>query len=458
MNPAVFRAYDIRGVADRDLDDDFCRRLGSAIGTLMRARGAVSIALGRDARASSPRIHASLTRGLLATGLDLVDIGIAPTPLVYFAARHWQLDGFVVITGSHNPAEDNGFKLGCMGDSLHGDDIQELRRLVESGAFAEGRGERAERDALADYVAYCRSQLTLGPRRPRVVVDAGNGAGGPTALALYHALGIEVVDLYCEPDGAFPNHHPDPTVEANLADLRAKVAEVGADVGIALDGDADRLGAIDGHGRVLWGDQLMVLFGRAILADKPGALFIGEVKCSQSLYDELERAGGRTIMWKVGHSLIKAKMKETGADLAGEMSGHMFFANRYLGYDDGIYAGARLLELLSQSDRTLAELYDTLPAMVNTPELRLDCPDAIKFEVVAGAVRRLSARSDVERVIDIDGARAMFADGWGLVRASNTGPVLVMRCEAETPAALARIRTAIEHEIAAARQALGGSL
>jgi phosphomannomutase/phosphoglucomutase len=456
LNPACFRAYDIRGVADRDLDDGVCDQLGRAIGTAARRAGARVLALGRDGRLSSPRIHAALRAALLATGVDVVDVGIVPSPVLYFAPLHWQLDGHVMITGSHNPAEDNGFKLALGGHPLHGDAIQALLRLIDAGDFdiANAPGSVEERDAVTPYIDYCRDSLQLGARRFPIVVDAGNGAGGPTAIALYRAMGFEPTELYCDIDGEFPHHHPDPTVPANLADLQAKVKATGAEAGIALDGDADRIGAVDGNGRILWGDQLMILFGRAILADKPNATFIAEVKCSQSLFDELARAGGNAIMWKVGHSFIKAKMKQTGADLAGEMSGHIFFANRYLGYDDGIYAGARLLELLSCGDRTLAQLYDTLPVMVNTPEIRVDCPDDVKFDVVAGAAARLRARSDVKSIVDVDGARALFDGGWGLVRASNTGPCLVVRCEATDAARLNEIRGIIEGEIEAARQAL----
>ncbi len=453
MNPRVFREYDIRGVANLDLTDAFCDKLGRAIGTLCLRRGATTIAVGRDARLSSPRIHAALTAGLATTGIAMVDVGVVPTPVLYFAPKHWQLGAHVMITGSHNPGPDNGFKLGCGAAPLYGESIQALMHVMMNGDFETGSGTREERDAIAPYIDYCVQSLDMGERRFPVVVDAGNGVGGPTALRLYRALGFDVTGLHCEPDGAFPNHHPDPTVESNLVDLKAAVGGGRAEVGIALDGDADRIGAIDANERVIWGDQLMLLFGRAILADKPGATFIAEVKCSQSLFDELERAGGNPVMWKVGHSLIKSKMQELGADLAGEMSGHMFFAHRYLGYDDGIYAGARLLELLSRGRDTLAQLYDTLPVVVNTPEIRLACPDDIKFDVVARAAARLRARDDVVRVIDIDGARAVFEHGWGLVRASNTGPVLVVRCEATTTDALREIRTIIETEIDAARAA-----
>ncbi len=312
-------------------------------------------------------------------------------------------------------------------------------------------GEVTERDVLEPYLEHAQSTLQLGKRRFKVVVDAGNGAGGPAAVRLYQALGFEVVPLYCEMDGRFPNHHPDPTVEENVAELRAAVTREGAELGIALDGDADRIGAVDGQGRIIWGDQLMILFGKQILEEYPGATFIGEVKCSQALYDELAAAGGKPIMWKVGHSLIKAKMKEERAQLAGEMSGHIFFANRYLGFDDGIYAGARLIELLSRSETTLTELYDQLPVMLNTPEIRLDCPDDRKFDVVAAATARLRARDDVTEVVEVDGARANFGDGWGLVRASNTQPALVLRCEATSAERLAAIRAIIEDEIEAAR-------
>jgi phosphomannomutase/phosphoglucomutase len=312
------------------------------------------------------------------------------------------------------------------------------------------------RDVIGAYLDHAQGALQLGPRRPKVVVDAGNGAGGPTAVALYRALGFEVVPLYCELDGAFPNHHPDPTDPANLADLIAAVAREGAELGIALDGDADRLGAVDATGRILWGDQLMILLGKAVLREVPGSRFVGEVKCSQAMYDELTSAGGKVEMWKVGHSLIKSRMKQIGAALAGEMSGHLFFAHRWLGFDDAIYAGARLLELLSRGEATLAQLADELPVMINTPEIRVDCPDDRKFSVVAEVTARLRADPAVTGVVDIDGVRASFAEGWGLVRASNTQAALVMRCEASSPARLAEIRAAVEAHIAAAASAAGG--
>jgi phosphomannomutase/phosphoglucomutase len=380
--------------------------------------------------------------------------------VLYFAAHALAPVASVMITGSHNPPEDNGFKLLLGTDSLHGPAIALLRdRVAAQLEQPVGDPIRAmhSRDVISAYHGAVEARLRLGARRPKVVVDAGNGAGGPTAVALYRRLGFEVVPLYCEPDGTFPNHHPDPTQPENVADLIAAVKAEGAELGIALDGDADRLGAVDATGRILWGDQLMILFGKAVLAEVPGAKFVGEVKCSQAMYDELAAAGGSVEMWKVGHSLIKARMKETGAALAGEMSGHMFFAHRYLGYDDAVYAGARLLELLSRGERTLAELADELPVMVNTPELRVDCPDELKFAVVAAATARLRGRGDVLSVVDIDGARARFDGGWGLVRASNTQPALVLRCEARDAARLAEIRAIIEDEVAAARAAAEGA-
>ncbi len=453
MNPRSFREYDIRGVAERDLDDATVRALGTAIGKRVAGQ---SVAVGRDPRVHSPRLFAALTDGIRVHA-DVIDIGVVPTPVLYFAAHHLESAASVMITGSHNPPEDNGFKLMLGTETLHGPAIAELRNEVEAllGKPPEPPHRSIQsRDVTGPYLDYAASQLKLGARRFKVVVDAGNGAGGPTAVSLYRRLGFDVIPLYCDLDGRFPNHHPDPTQPENVKDLIAMVQSSGAEVGIALDGDADRIGAIDGSGRILWGDQLMILYGKALLAEVPHAKFVGEVKCSQAMYDELAAAGGKVEMWKVGHSLIKARMKETGAHLAGEMSGHMFFAHRWLGFDDAVYAGARLLELLSVGDRTLADRAAELPVSINTPEIRIDCPDDKKAAVVAAVKKRLAADPRVTGVVDIDGVRAKLDGGWGLVRASNTQPALVMRCEADTAERLGEIRGAIEGAIAEARKSL----
>lgn len=458
-NPHVFREYDIRGVAERDFPDDFVESLGRALGTLWLRRGARRVAVGRDCRLSSPRLHAALSAGLLSTGLELHDIGMAPTPLLYFTVFHYDLDGGVQITGSHNPPEDNGFKMMAGKATLSGRDIAELRAMVERSDFVSQSGGRVvPTDPMPAYVGFVRGNIRLpaSPERPiRFAIDAGSGAGGPLALAAMGALGLEPLALLCEPDGRFPVHHPDPSMPENLDLLVRTVRQHGLDFGIAYDGDADRIGVVDERGRAVYGDKLLVLLARDVIANRPGAAVLGEVKCSQILYDDIAARGGRPILWKTGHSLIKKKMKEEGALLAGEMSGHVFFADRFFGFDDAIYASLRLIEILARTGERVGELLADLPETASTPELRIDCPDATKFEVVAKVLehyRGVAARGEGHRVIDVDGARIVFPDGaWGLVRASNTQPVLVLRFEAAEQTRLDAIRAEVEGVVAAAR-------
>lgn len=445
MKASIFREYDIRGRVPDELDQGSVTLLGRSLGTYFRERGAKSISLGRDCRLSSPELAEALTQGLRKTGVTVVNLGMVPTPLLYFSLYHLEVDGGVQVTGSHNPPEYNGFKV-CLGKStIHGDEIQKIRRIGESGIFAEGKGGVETSKIIPPYLESVLSRVQAGPVAKKVVVDAGNGVGGLVAPQLYERMGVRVERLFCEPDGRFPHHHPDPTIPENLRELREKVEETDSDLGISFDGDADRIGVVEPGGRVVWGDQLMILFSRDILTRCPGAKIIGEVKCSQTLYDDIRKHGGTPIMWKAGHSLIKSKMKAEGALLAGEMSGHLFFADRYYGFDDAVYAGARLLEILTRDGRTLHEHLEDVPVLVSTPEIRMDCPDEKKFEVVARLARAF--KKDYA-VIDVDGARVLFDGGWGLVRASNTQPVLVLRFEASDETRLEEIRKLFMEKVA----------
>jgi phosphomannomutase/phosphoglucomutase len=455
LNPAIFREYDIRGVAEHDFDADFARRLGLAVGTLAQERGGRVLSVGRDCRLTSDRYAEALRAGLTETGIEVIDVGVCPTPLVYFSIFAWEFDGGIQITGSHNPSDYNGFKITLGRESLHGEQIQDVRRRIEAGRFARGAGRVTPRPVIPPYQDYVVANIARLARPIRVVVDAGNGTAGPVAPSIYRRIGAEVTELFCDMDGRFPNHHPDPTVPENMAQLIEAVRERGAEVGIAFDGDADRIGVVDAHGRIIWGDELLVLYARDVLERNPGAVIVSEVKCSQRLYDDIAARGGRGLMWKAGHSLLKAKMKETGALLGGEMSGHIFFKERYFGYDDGIYAGARLLEILARTGRTVDALLADLPPSHSTPEIRIDCPDDVKFEV-ANRVRD-GFRAEGRDIIDVDGVRVRFPHGWGLLRASNTQPVLVMRFEAEAPAQLREYQATVERAVADARSAVEGS-
>ena len=448
--PNIFREYDIRGIADRELPDDGVRELGRAFGTYFIRHGARRVNLARDCRLSSPRLHDALLAGVVATGCDVTDLGVVPTPLLYYSVFHLGADAGVMITGSHNPSDYNGFKVMLGKSTIHGEEIQRIRQIIETGDFAAGEGSVESYDVATPYVNEIAGQFTLR-RRIKVVSDAGNGTAGPVFRRILEKLNCESVELFFEMDGHFPNHHPDPTQPENLEHLVAAVAANHADVGLAFDGDSDRLGAVDEQGTILYGDQLMIIYGREILSRKPGATIIGEVKSSQNMYDELTRHGGNAIMWKTGHSLIKARMQETKAELAGEMSGHMFFADRYYGFDDALYAACRLLEIVANSNEPLSANLRGLPPTFATPEIRVDCPDASKFAIVSAVRERFQRDYDV---IAIDGARINFGQGWGLVRASNTQPVLVLRFEAQSPELLAGYRKLVEDAVTEASATL----
>lgn len=436
INPQIFRQYDIRGVAETDLRDEVIELLGKAFGAFVRKTGTKQVLIGRDNRLSSDRLRDAISRGLLSVGCDIVDIGVVVTPVLYHARIHYGIDGGVMITGSHNPPQDNGFKLALGDSTIYGADIQKLREMMTAGNIPTGTGSRTEKDALPHYLAMIKEKITLGPRRLKVVIDCGNGTASLNAVEILENWGCEVLPLYCESDGTFPNHQPDPVKTANLAVLRETVIAENADLGIAFDGDADRIGVVDETGGIIWGDMLMCLYWREIMPTCPGAQAIIEVKCSQALVDEVTRLGGKPFFYKTGHSLIKAKMKEIGAVFTGEMSGHIFFADEYFGYDDAFYAAGRLLRLLSHTDQPLSKMLADIPKYYSTAETRVPCSDGDKFRLVDDLVEQFKHQYEV---IDVDGLRVLFSDGWGLIRASNTQPVLVARCEAKTPAGLEKI-------------------
>ncbi|MFQ5823182.1 MAG: phosphomannomutase/phosphoglucomutase [bacterium] len=436
LKPTIFREYDIRGIADYDLIDDNVNLLGKGIGTFMTRQGAKILVVGRDVRLSSKRIRDALVKGLLSTGINVIDIGLVPTPVQYFGIVHLNSDGGVMITGSHNPIEYNGLKMSKKDVvPVYGEQIQDIRKVIEKKEYATGTGEVIEKDVIKDYVDTLKTKLKLG-KKLKIVIDAGNGTAGLIAPKLWEDLGCEVICLYCEPDGRFPNHLPDPTVPKYMVDLQKKVKEVGADIGIGYDGDSDRIGTIDDQGRIVFADRLLAILSREVLERKPGSEVVFDVKCSQALTDMIKKYGGKPLMWKTGHSLLKTKMKEVHAPLAGEMSGHIFYADDYFGFDDAIYVSGRLLQFLSNTDKKLSEITDEIPYFESTPEIRIEATDEDKFKIVADLAEYFKNKYDT---IEIDGARVLFGDGWGLVRASNTQPVLVLRFEAKSKERLREI-------------------
>jgi len=459
MNPDIFRKYDIRGVAETDLDDPAIDRIARAYGTHIRERAEGNerpeVGVGRDIRASSDRIFGALQSGLVAVGVDVVDLGVVPTPLVYFATHQLDLDGSIVVTGSHNPAEYNGLKMMEGREPLYGEGIERLQRMAENRSFtvAEREGQvRSHLSLVREYIEWVAENIRPGGHEVRVALDGGNGVAGVVAPQLVREVfGIEPVELYTEPDSSFPNHHPDPTVEENLEELIEVVRDSGCDVGVAYDGDADRIGVVDEAGGVVWGDELMIVLSRDLLREHPGATILGEVKCSQTLFDDIEARGGDARMSRVGHSLMKAKIGETGALLAGEMSGHIFFNDRFFGFDDALYATCRLLEILSREGASIRELLSDVPETFATPELRRDCPEELKFEIPELVAEYFEG--DFE-VVTVDGARVIFEEGWGLVRASNTQPKLVLRAEGRSEAHREEYLERLEEAVASAKRRL----
>lgn len=472
LDKSIFREYDIRGVVGDNLTDEAALLIGKSFGTSLQLKEPkkLKVSVGRDVRLSSDDMSESLIKGLISVGVDVVDIGVCPTPLLYFSLYHLALDGGIMITGSHNPPEFNGFKM-CMGkETIYGESIQALKEIIDRNEFCEGNGDVETCDIITPYREYILNAFSSleSLKQIKVVVDSGNGTNGSIVPKILRELNCEVVELYSEPDGRFPNHHPDPTVLENLNDLVKAVITYKADFGVAYDGDGDRIGVVDESGDVIWGDRLMSLYARDIIEnqklkmknqkfEKP--VFIGDVKCSQIMYDDIDSRGGRSIMWKTGHSLIKAKMKEVNALLAGEMSGHIFFADRYFGFDDAIYATLRLVEIVKESSSGLKELLSDLPESHVTPEIRVDCPDNLKFVAVSKVKEKfekfvngyqtihLPDDMTIKKLITIDGVRVVMAGGWALLRASNTQPVLVLRFEAETEDELNRIRDFFEKEL-----------
>ena len=432
---AVFRTYDIRGLVGEDFDVVWVEQLGKACGAYMLERGLADAVVGFDCRASSPAYHDALTRGLLSTGVSVVSVGMVSTPLLYFAVKHLHRKAGVMITASHNPPQYNGFKIWVGESTIYGDDLQALKQTMKAGVFPQGQGLFSQHDIVPAYFEAVQERIALS-RPMKIVVDGGNGTGGETCRRLLQSLGAEVVALYCEPDGAFPNHHPDPVVEENMRDLIDKVREEGADFGVGLDGDGDRLGVVDKSGRLLSGDELLSIYAQELLTRKPGAIVIADVKCSQRLFDDIAKHGGQGRMNATGHSLIKARMREVGAELAGEMSGHMFFEDGWHGFDDAIYGAARLAGILSHSPKALEEL-PGWPVAFATREINIPCPEALKPAMVRKAQEFFGGRYPVN---EMDGARVQFPDGWGLIRASNTQPILVTRFEAATEVRLQAIQ------------------
>lgn len=454
MNTNIFRKYDIRGVADQDLNDAAVQEIGRAFASHLIKKARLSnpeIVLGRDIRPSSNRIFKVLSQALLDSGVSVTDIGIVTTPIAYFSVLHLKKTAAIMITGSHNPPEYNGLKITIGKQSFFGDDIQSLIPLIQKKDFVTGKGKLDATETIPAYQDYLKGLFHF-KRKLKVVIDSGNGTAGLAAPKLLREFGHEVIDLFSEPDSRFPNHHPDPTVEENLQDLIKAVKASKADVGIAFDGDADRVGVVDEKGAIIWGDKLLILFSRFILKQNPGAKFIGDVKCSYLFFEDVAKHGGKAMMWKTGHALIKQKLQEEGALLGGEMSGHMFFADRYFGFDDGLYAGIRVLEILDQSKKKLSELLSDVPKTYSTPEIRFETPDEEKFGIVARVADYFKGRY---RTSDMDGVRIDFGDGWGLLRASNTQPVLVMRFEAKTEKRLAEIRALVESKISGSSKSGG---
>ncbi len=443
INAQIFREYDIRGVVGKDLTPATVKLIGKAVGTYMRRQGGKSLVVGRDVRSSSVDFRDILCEALTSTGCNIVDIGMVPTPVAYFALHHLKADGGVMITGSHNPPEFNGFKISQGHHSLYGEKIQALKSLIDSHDFETGSGTVEQANVIDPYMEHICSILNI-PRKVKVVVDGGNGCFGIVGPQLLRKLGLDPIEIFCEPDGTFPNHHPDPTVEENLKGLIEKVRTENAELGIGFDGDADRIGLVDEKGNILWGDQLLTIFARDILSRNPGATIVGEVKCSQNLYKDIEKHGGVPVMAPAGHSLIKKKMQETGALLAGEMSGHVCFADNYFGFDDAVFAAGRILQIVATSSQKVSEMLADLPKTAYTPEIRIDCPDEKKFEIVRELTEFFRNKYEV---IDIDGVRVNFGDGWALIRASNTQPVLVLRFEAETPARLKELVAIIKTQM-----------